>query len=142
MARSVRNENASRTTESAAAAVGLSLSMFEKICTDATCVLNGMFPEMRMTAPNSPTARAKASATPERMAGTRFGRITRRKIVKPPAPREAAASSISRSSSCTTGCTERTTKGSVTKRSAATIAHRVYAMLIPMDLLARRGRVA
>ena len=74
MARSARNEKASRTTESAAAAVGLSLSMFEKICTDATCVLNGMFPEMRMTAPNSPTARAKASATPERIAGTRFGK--------------------------------------------------------------------
>src|SRR5215208_4320020 len=65
MARSVRNENTSSTTESAAAAVGLSLSIFEKICTDATCVLNGMFPEMRMTAPNSPTAREDASATPE-----------------------------------------------------------------------------
>ena len=41
------------------------------------------------------------------------------------APRQAAASSISRSSSSSTGCTVRTTNGSVTKSSASTIAARV-----------------
>ena len=41
---------------------------------------NGMFPEIRTTEPNSPTARANASATPERIAGSRFGSTMRRKV--------------------------------------------------------------
>ena len=37
--------------------------------------------EIRTTEPNSPTARAKPSAAPETMAGTRLGRMIRRKVV-------------------------------------------------------------
>jgi len=65
------------------------------------------------------------------MAGPRFGRITRRKIVKLLAPSEAAASSASGSSSISTGCTVRTTKGSVTKRSATAMPIRVLAIEKP-----------
>ena len=74
---------------------------------------------MSTTAPNSPTARAKASVTPERIAGSRFGKTIRRKIAVGRAPSEAAASSISVSSSSNTGCTARTTNGSVTNSSAS-----------------------
>ena len=70
-------------------------------------------------------ARAKASAMPERIAGRRFGRTIRRKTVWPRAPSEAAASSISRSSSSSTGCTLRITNGSVSNSSASTTAVRV-----------------
>ena len=70
------SEIAISTTEIAAAPIGLSLSMFLKMKMDATCVWNGMFPEIRTIEPNSPIARAKASAAPERIAGTRFGRMT------------------------------------------------------------------
>ena len=48
-----------------------------------------------------------------------------RKIVQLPAPSEAAACSASRSTSISTGCTERTTNGSVTNSSAMTSAGRV-----------------
>ena len=51
--------------------------------------------------------------------------------VNSPAPSERAASSISRSSSSSTGCTVRTTNGSVTKSSARKIAVRVNATLMP-----------
>ena len=51
------------------------------------------------------------------------------------APSEAAASSISRSSSFSTGWTVRTTNGSVTNRSAIPTAIRVKAMLIPTGLI-------
>src|SRR6187200_243865 len=90
-----------------------------------------MLPAMRTTEPNSPTARAKLIAAPERIAGTRFGSTMRRKIVRSPAPSDAAASSISRSSSMTTGWTERTTNGSVTKSSASMIAVFVAMTLTP-----------
>src|SRR3954452_24973956 len=94
-----------------------------------------MLPEIRTTEPNSPTARANPNAAPETMAGTRFGRMIRRNVVAPEAPSEAAASSISRSSSSSTGCTARTEKGSVTNRSARTIAARVPTTLMPAGLL-------
>src|SRR6478736_2556354 len=90
-----------------------------------------MLPATSTTEPNSPTARAKLIAAPERMAGTRLGSTMRRKIVSEPAPSDAAASSISRSSSLTTGCTERTTNGSVTKASASMIAHTVAIAWMP-----------
>ena len=48
--------------------------------------------------------------------------MIRRKVVKLLAPSDAAASSISRSSSISTGCTARTTNGSVTNSSASTTA--------------------
>src|SRR4029079_12781367 len=85
-----------------------------KTYTDATSVLNGRFPEIRTTAPNSPIARANASATPATTGGRIPGRTTRRKVASGPAPSDAAASSTSRSSSSRTGWTVRTTKGSVT----------------------------
>ena len=61
--------------------------------------------------------------------------MIRRKTVKPPAPSEAAASSMSRSISISSGCTARTTKGRVTKQRATTIAARESAMSIPTGLL-------
>ncbi len=97
--------------------------------------MNGRFPEMSTTEPNSPTARANARATPERIAGSRFGKTTRRKMAKRFAPSDAAASSISRSSSFSTGWTVRTTNGSVTNRSAITTETRVKATLIPTGLI-------
>ena len=51
--------------------------------------------------------------------------MTRRNVVQLLAPSDAAASSTSRSSSISTGWTERTTNGSVTNSSASTIAGRV-----------------
>ena len=75
--------------------------------------------------PNSPTARAKLSATPEMIAGVRLGSTIRLSTVSGLAPSDSAASSIETSSSISTGCTERTTNGSVTNSSASTIAARV-----------------
>ena len=62
--------------------------------------------------------------------------MMRRKIVKLPAPSEAAAASISRSISSSSGCTARTTKGRVTKQRATTTAARVKARSIPSGLSA------
>ena len=70
-------------------------------------------------------ARANASATPDSNAGSRCGNTMRRKIVSLLAPSDAAASSISRSSSISTGCTVRTTNGNVTKSSAISTPQRV-----------------
>ena len=55
----------------------------------------------------------------------------RRKIVSGEAPSDAAASSISRSSSMSTGWTARTTNGSVTNSSASRTAQRVNAIASP-----------
>ena len=43
-----------------------------------------MLPAISTSEPNSPSARAKASPAPPRMAGSRFGKMMRRKIVKRP----------------------------------------------------------
>ncbi len=51
--------------------------------------------------------------------------MTRRKIVSGRAPSDAAASSMSASSSISTGCTERITNGRVTNSSAITTPIRV-----------------
>ena len=91
--------------------------------TEATSVSKGMFPEMSTIEPNSPTAFERERGAGQH-AGSRFGRTMRRKVVNGRAPSEAAASSISRSSSRSTGWTARTTKG-VTKRSATTTAARL-----------------
>ena len=90
------------------------------MCTEATWVWNGMFPEMSTVEPNSLIERANASAVPAAIAGNMFGRMIRTKMVPGLAPSEAAACSISVSSSISTGCTVRTTNGSVTKSSATT----------------------
>ena len=80
-------------------------------------------------APISPTARANARATPERMPGRMLGSTTRRKIVSSEAPSDRAASSISCRARAAPAAV-RTTKGSVTKSRASTIAVRVNATLI------------
>src|SRR5581483_2991011 len=101
---------------------------------------------MITSAPISPTARANARVTPERMPGRIVGSTIRRNTVRLPAPSDRAASSISVSSSCSTGCTVRTTNGSVTNRRARKIAVRVNATLIPIGdcgpYSARRTRPA
>ena len=84
-----------------------------------------MLPLISTTEPNSPTARANASAAPETIAGTRLGRMIRANVCRALAPSDAAASSISRSSSSSTGWTERMTNGSVTNSSASRIDQRV-----------------
>ena len=91
------------------------------ISSGAISVLNGRLPAMKMTEPYSPTARAKASAKPVRMAGARPGSSTLEMVWKRLAPSVAAASSTSRSISSITGCTVRTTKGRPMKISAMTM---------------------
>src|SRR5206468_1280995 len=88
-----------RTTDTAAAPVLSYCSICPLMYREETSVTLGRLPAIRTTDPNSPTARAKASATPESMAGMRLGRMILRKMVKLLAPKEAAASSTSRSSS-------------------------------------------
>ena len=61
--------------------------------------------------------------------------FTRAKMVHGRAPSEAAASSMSRSSSSSTGCTARITNGSVTNSNASSTDSRVSATLIPTGLL-------
>ena len=113
------------TTETAAAASGSPLSIDLKMLTDATSVSNGMFPEMRTTEPNSPTAFPNESAAPERIAGIRFGRMIRRNVVNGRAPSDAAASSISRSSSMQDRLHRADDEGQRDERSARTTAARV-----------------
>jgi hypothetical protein len=60
--------------------------------------------------------------------------MMRLKTVPRPAPSDSAASSISRSSSSSTGCTARTTNGSVTNSSASTIEAWVKARSTPTGL--------
>ena len=84
---------------------------------------------MRTTEPNSPTARAKARPAPAGPTGRTLGRRTRRSTWRGDAPSEAAASSVSASSSASTGWTLRTQKGRVTKSSAAATPSRVPARL-------------
>ena len=60
--------------------------------------------------------------------------MIRRKIVNRLAPSDAAASSTSRSSSSSTGCTVRTTNGSVTNSSARNTALWVLATSTPIGL--------
>jgi hypothetical protein len=90
-----------------------------------------MLPAISTTEPNSPMARANARPAPATIAGRRLGRMIRRNTVSGPAPSDAAACSISRSSSIRTGCTERTTNDSVTNSSASATPTRVNAMLTP-----------
>ena len=131
---SISTESASSTTETAEAPGTLPDSIWLRMKTEETSVSKGMFPEIRISEPYSPSARAKASMMPATIPGSRLGKMIRRKMVKPPAPSEVAASSISRSISISSGCTERTTKGRVTKQSATTTATLVPAMSRPIGL--------
>ena len=54
-----------------------------------TSVLKATKPANRTSEPNSPIARANASAEPARIAGSRLGRMMRRKVVNGPAPSDA-----------------------------------------------------
>ncbi len=49
---------------------------------------NGLFPEISTIEPNSPTARANASAAPDTIAGIRLGSTIRLKVVSWEAPSE------------------------------------------------------
>ena len=80
MPNSITNEIAISTTLTAAADVVESLSMRENTNTDATSVLKGRLPLISTIAPNSPTARPNASATPARIAGRSAGRTIRRNV--------------------------------------------------------------
>ena len=71
-----------------------------------------MLPEMKITEPYSPSARANASAKPVSSAGQNHRQDDARKtFCKRFAPRLAAASSTSGSRSSSTGCTVRTMNG-------------------------------
>ena len=72
------SDTTSSTTDSAAAACGASLSMSAKITMLAIWTL----PTIRTSAPISPTARAKASAAPETIAGRSAGSTMRRKVTQ------------------------------------------------------------
>ena len=76
---------------------------------------------MKITEPYSPSARANASEKPVSSAGSSSGRITRRSVVKREAPSDAAASSCSRPSASSTGCTVRTANGRPMNTSAITM---------------------
>jgi hypothetical protein len=86
---------------------------------------------MKTTEPYSPNPRASARAKPANSAGSTVGRMTRRNACKRPAPRLAAASSISGSMSSSAGCSVRTTKGNPMNVRATTTPSCVNATLIP-----------
>src|ERR1035437_569257 len=76
-------------------------------------------PETTDTAPNSPIARALHSSTPYSTPHLMFGRVTRKKVCKPDAPSEIAASSSCVPCSCNSGISARATNGNVTKTVAS-----------------------
>ncbi len=88
IASSSANEITSSTTATAAAPAWSPLSIRPKMKTDETSVLNGRLPVMITSEPNSPTAFANASATPDRIPGRMFGKTTRRKVCSSEAPSE------------------------------------------------------
>src|SRR5688500_2280117 len=90
------------------------------ICSGAISVCPGIPEAMKSTAPYSPTDRATDSPSPLSHAGSSAGKITRRNVYHRPAPRLDAASSISRSMSCNTGCTLRTMNGRPTNTRTST----------------------
>jgi len=81
----------------------------------------GILPEINTTDPYSPSPRAKAKINPLSKAGKIAGKITLRNVCNRFAPKLAAASSTSISSSSNTGCRERTMNGSPMKTRATKI---------------------
>src|SRR5918994_27697 len=59
----------------------------------SVCVVPGKLPANVIVAPNSPSARAQHRTAPASTPGATLGRVTRRKVVQPDAPRVAATSS-------------------------------------------------
>jgi len=106
------------TIDNALAASRFSDSTSPSTYTAAVCDLNGMLPATITIDPNSPIARAKLNSVPLIKGMASVGSTMRRKMVRPPAPSVAAASSCARSRSSSTGWMVRTTKGKVMKRSA------------------------
>ena len=94
----------------------------------------GRLPLSSTSEPYSLIARANESVAPAKIAGASVGRMTRRNVVAREAPREAAASSTSVSISSSTGCTVRTTNGTVTNASARNTALRVLFTSTPIGL--------
>src|SRR5260221_5593132 len=92
---------------------------------------SGMLPAMKITEPYSPSAREKARALPVISAGSRAGKMTRRKTSSGPAPRVSAARSRSWSRSAITGSRVRTTKGRPMKLSATMTPSGVKATWMP-----------
>src|SRR3954451_1196103 len=74
-----------------------------------------IWPDTTDTAPNSPIARALHSSTPYSTPHLMFGRVTRKKVCRPDAPSEIAASSSCVPCSCISGISARATNGNVTK---------------------------
>src|SRR3977135_2147740 len=74
-----------------------------------------MWPDTTDTAPNSPMARALQSSTPYSTPHLILGKVTRKKVCKPDAPSEIAASSSWVPCSCISGISARATNGKVTK---------------------------
>src|SRR3954465_14374580 len=74
-----------------------------------------MCPDTTDTAPNSPIARALHSNTPYSTPHLILGKVTRKKVCKPEAPSEIAASSSCVPCSCISGISARATNGKVTK---------------------------
>src|SRR3954449_6711913 len=68
-----------------------------------------IWPDTTDTAPNSPMARALHSSTPYNRPHLILGRVTRKKVCKPDAPSEIAASSSCVPCSCIKGISERAT---------------------------------
>ncbi len=94
-------------------------------------VFIGKFPAMKTTEPYSPSPRAKAMAKPASSAGNIIGRITRKNVWSRLAPRLAAASSTSGSSSSRAGWSVRTTNGSPMNTSATVMPSCVSTTSIP-----------
>src|SRR3977135_3350788 len=78
-----------------------------------------MCPETTDTAPNSPIARALQSSTPYSTPHLMLGSVTRKKVCRPDAPSEIAASSSCVPCSCISGISARATNGNVTKMVAS-----------------------
>ncbi len=115
---STTNEIANSTMDIAAAPVRSSFSIKVRIHCDDTSVLPGTAPPISTTEPNSPMARENASPAPDNSDGQQRRQHYRGEDFGPLAPSDAAASSTSRSISSSTGCTARTTNGSVTNANA------------------------
>src|ERR1700716_2793801 len=78
-----------------------------------------MCPDTTDTPPNSAIGPALHSSTPYNTPQWILGRVTRKKVCKPDAPSEIAASSSSVPCSCISGISARATNGNVTKMVAS-----------------------
>src|SRR3954447_10568269 len=94
---------------------------FDSTIRVAVCVCPTTLPDTTLTAPNSPSERARLSTTPYTTAHLMLGSVIRRKVCTTFAPRLRAACSCSSPISDSTGTTSRMTSGSATKTVANTM---------------------